>query len=129
MGGGYKSLVPLISISVRDIYRDHLSDAAHAHQGRRRSAGLFALELLPCVPPIPRRQTHGLGAGVNAELWGGWGPRRATRNGTFSTGLLLIVAVWAFDIVTVEGEGCSASAGEGGRGSGEISVDGVKLQG
>lgn len=122
-GAGNKSLVPLISISVRDIYRDHLSDAAHAHRGWEAECGavrsLWRLPLpLPCAraPHPAATDARTRSGGRSAELRGRWGRRRAANTRYSLLRFPLVVAVWAFDIVTVEGEGCSASAEEGGRG-------------
>ena len=49
-------LSPLISISVRDIYCDHLSEAAPAHQSRRRSGCSLSAAL--CPPSLGDRQTR-----------------------------------------------------------------------
>lgn len=46
---------PLISISVRDIYCDHLSDAAPAHWGGRRRVDRGSLSVSCPVPSIPLR--------------------------------------------------------------------------
>lgn len=85
--GEINRLSPLISISVRDIYCDHLSDMAHARKSGRRS-GCWSLSIRCPVLSIPRRSDRH-GQGISQEGWAGWGDRSAVDEGTVSLRFLL----------------------------------------
>lgn len=69
---------------------------------------------MPCALHPSAVDWHGAGEGFPTSLCdGGWGDSSAASEGTVSSGSPRGKRASVFDIVTVEGEGCSAAGWEG----------------